>query len=81
MATPAKKQKQEQKKCKVLEKWYEEEKYAGIISKTHPQNNLHSLLCLICDKSISVERQGKPDLDRHSTSKKHVDLLNSRRPY
>ena len=70
MATPAEKQKQEQKKCKVLEKWYEEEKYAGVISKTHPQNNLHSLLCLIYDKSISVERQGKADLDRHSTSKK-----------
>lgn len=79
MATPAKKQKKEQKKCRVLEKWFEEEKYAGIISKTHPQNTLYSLYCLICDKSVPVEHQGKADLDRHCDSKKHVDLLNSKR--
>ena len=33
MATPAKKQKKEHKKYKVLKKWFEQEKYVGIISK------------------------------------------------
>ena len=37
-------------------------KYAGITRKTHSQNTLYSLFCLICDKSISVEHQGKADL-------------------
>ena len=68
-----------QKKCKVLEKWFEEEKYASILRKTHPQITLYSLFCLIYDKSIPVEHQRKVDLDRHCTSKKHVDLLNSKR--
>ena len=45
----------------------------------HPQNILYSLFCLICDKSFPVEHQRKDDLGRHCTSKKHVDLLNSKR--
>ena len=36
MATPAKKLTKEQSKCKILEKWFEEEKYAVTISKTYP---------------------------------------------
>ena len=57
MATPAKKQKGEQKKFKVLEKWFEEEKYLASISKTHPQNTFHFLFFLICEKSIPIEHQ------------------------
>ena len=60
MATPAKNQKKE---VAVLEEWFKEEKYAGIISKMHLQNTLYSLFCLICDKSILVEHQGKADLN------------------
>ena len=37
-------------------------KHAGITRKTHSQNTLYSLFCLICGKSISVEHQGKADL-------------------
>ena len=33
MGTPAKKQKKEHKKYKVLKKWFEQEKYVDIISK------------------------------------------------
>ena len=40
---------------------------------------MYSLFCLFCDKSIRVARQGKADLERDFTSKKHVDLLNSKR--
>ena len=71
--------KRNRKKCKVLEKLFKEEKYAGIISQTHQQNPLYSLFCLICDKSIPVEHQGIADLDRYFTLKKHGDLLNSKR--
>ena len=40
MVTPTKKRKGEQKKHKALEKWFEKEKYSGIIRKTHLQNSL-----------------------------------------
>ena len=75
MATSAKKQKKKQKKCKVLEKWFEEENYAGTIRKMHSQNTLHSLFCLICDKSIPAEHQGKTDLDRHRTLEKDYNNI------
>ena len=78
MAIPAKKQKGEQKKCKALEKWFQELKYSGIISKTHPQNTSHYLFCLICEKSILLEHQEKVDLDRHCNSKKYLELLKAK---
>ena len=56
--------------------WFVE--YSSIISKTHPQNTLRCLFCLICEKPISIEHQGKDDLDRYCTSKNHLELLNSK---
>ena len=47
--------------------------------KNVPTNTLYSLFCLICNKSIPVKHQGKANLDSHCTSKKHLDLLNSKR--
>ena len=70
----------ETKKSRRSEKWFKEEKCAGIIGKTHPQKTMYSVFCLICDRFIPVEHQGKADLEGHCTSKKYVDLLNSRRP-
>ena len=76
-ATPAKKQKGETEDIfKTLEKWFQEEKYSSIIIKTRPQNILHYLFCLICEKSIHTKYQGKTGLDRQCTSKKDLELLN-----
>ena len=52
------------KGAEVLRFWKigSKKKIAGITRKTHSQNTLYSLFCLICSKSISVEHQGKADL-------------------
>ena len=42
--------------------------------RTHRTSCWYSLFCLICDKPIPVEHQGKADSDKQCTSKKHVDL-------
>ena len=34
---------------------------------------------MLCDKSVSIEHQGKLDLQRHCCEKSHLNLLNAKR--
>ena len=69
MATPAKKEK---KACKILHKWFLVPEISGknksdlnFFTEINSKNMKVSLHCLLCDKSLSIEHQGKLDLQRH----------------
>ena len=78
MATPAKKEK---KACKILDKWFLDPEISDLFKSNHSKNAKISLCCLLCDKSVSIEHQGKLDLQRqrHCLGKSHVNLLNAKR--
>ena len=76
MATPAKKEK---KACKILDKWLLDPAVGDVFKSNHSKNTEVSLHCLLCDKPVSIEHQGKLDLQRHCCGKSHVNLLNAKR--
>ena len=76
MATPAKKEK---KACKILDKWFLDPEISDVFKSNHSKNTKVSLHCLLCDKSVSIEHQGKLDLQRYCRGKSHVNLLNAKR--
>ena len=76
MATPAKKEK---KVCKILDKWFSDPEIGDGFKSDHSKNMKVSLHCLLCDKSGSMEHQGKLDLQRHCRGNGHVNLLNAKR--
>ena len=65
MATPAKKEK---KACKILDNWFLDPEISDVFKSNHSKNTKVSLHCLLCDKSLSMEHQGKLDLQRHGKS-------------
>ena len=74
MATPAQKEK---KACKILDKWFLDPEISDLLKSNHSKNMKLSLHCLLCDKSVSIDHQGKLNLQRHCRGKSHVDLLNN----
>jgi hypothetical protein len=76
MATAAKKVK---KSCKVLDNWFSEPEFDGIFRRNHPNNTDVSLYCLLCEKSVVIEHQGKLDLTRHCRGKSHTAMMNAKR--
>ena len=76
MATAAKKSK---KSCKVLDSWFTDPELKGIFQRSHPKNSETSLYCLVCEKSVTIEHQGKLDLTRHCRGKSHTTSVNSKR--
>ena len=76
MATPAKKEK---RAWKILDKWFLDPEISDIFKSYHSKNTKVSLHCLLCDKSVSIEHQGKLDLQRNCRGKSHVNLLNAKR--
>ena len=74
MATPAEKEK---KACKILDKCFLDPKISDVLKSNHSKNTKVSLHCLLCDKPVSIEYQGKLDLQRHCRGKSHVNLLNA----
>ena len=76
MATPAEKEK---KACKILDKCFLNPKISDVLKSNHSKNTKVSLHRLLCDKPVSIEHQGKLDLQRHRRGKSHVNLLNAKR--
>ena len=76
MATVAKKAK---KSCKVLDSWFSEPEFQGMIQRNHPKNAKNSSYCLLCEKSVVIEHQGKLDLTRHCNGKSHTTMMNVKR--
>ena len=76
MATPAKKEK---RACKILDKWFLDPEISDVFKSNYSKNMKVSLHCLLCDKSVSIEHQGKVDLQRHHRGKSYVNLLNVKR--
>ena len=76
MATPAEKEK---KACKILDKCFLDPKISDVLKSNHSKNTKVSLHRLLCDKPVSIEHQGKLDLQRHCRGKSHVNLLNAKR--
>ena len=65
MAAPAKKEK---KACKILDNWFLYPEISDVFKSNHSKNAKVSLHCLLCNKSLSIEHQGKLDLQRHGKS-------------
>ena len=78
MATAAKKVK---RSCKVLNSWFSELEFQGMFRHNHPNNTNTSLYCLLCDKLVVIEHQGKLDLTRHCRGKSHTmnSMMNAKR--
>ena len=76
IATSAKKEK---KACKIFGKWFLDPEISDVFKSNHSKNTKVSLHCLLCDKSVSIEHQGKLDLQRYCRGKSHVNLLNAKR--
>ena len=76
MATPAKK---ERKACKILGKSFLDPEVNGIFKSNYSKYKKIGLHFLLCDKSVSIEHQGKLDLQRHCREKSHVNSLNAKR--
>ena len=78
MATPTEKEK---KACKILDKWFLDPEISDVFKSNHSKNTKLSLHCLLWDKSVSIEHQGKLDLQRHCRWKSHDNLLNAKRKH
>ena len=76
MASAAKKEK---KACKVLDKWFNDPEIKDVFKSNHSKNTKSSLYCLLCEKSVSIEHQGKLDLQRDCRGKAHTNMLNAKR--
>ena len=72
MATPAKKEKEA---CKILDKWFFDPEISDVFKNNHSKNTKVNLHCLICEKSVSIEHQGRQDLQRNCRGKSYVNLL------
>ena len=76
MATPAKKEKNA---CKIIDKPFLDPEISHVFKSNYSKNTKISLHCLLRDKSVSIEHQGKLDSQRHCRGKSHVNLINAKR--
>lgn len=63
----------------MLDSWFSEPEFQGMFRRNHPNNTDISLYCLLCEKSVVIEHQGKLDLTRHCRGKSHTAMMNAKR--
>ena len=71
--------KKKRRSCKVLAAWFEEEEFKGVIKMNHPKNTENSVYCLVCEKVINIDHQGRGDLMRYMEGVVHKKSLGSKR--
>ena len=72
-------EKKRRRLCKVLPGWFEEEEFKDMIKINHPKNTEGSVYCLICEKTINIEHQGRGDPVRHFDGAFHKKTLLSKK--
>lgn len=63
----------------MLPSWFEDDDFKDMIKINQPRNTERSIYCLICEKTVNIDHQGRGDLVRHFDGAVHKKLLLSKK--
>ena len=63
----------------VKDECFDEEIFKSLIQRNHPRNYGMSIFCLVCDKRVNVEHQGRTDLVKNCGGQTHKDKAKAAR--